>query len=74
MFVLISKLETLTETCSIEYYGLRKSTLSEVSKKNVGPILQPLDLRPGDTQSPLDLFSPSVKEVFKYPFLTVKKL
>ena len=31
------------ETCSIEYYGLRKRALSEVSRKNVGPILQPLD-------------------------------
>lgn len=62
------------ETCSIEYYGLRKRALSEVSRKNVGPILQPLDLRLGDTQSLLDLFSPSVKDVFKYPLLIVKKL
>lgn len=62
------------ETCSIEYYGLRKRALSEVSRKNVGPILQPLDLRLGDTQSLLDFFSPSVKDVFKYPLLIVKKL
>ena len=74
MCVLISKPEMLMETCSIEYYGLRKRALSEVSRKNVGPILQPLDLRLGDTQSLLDFFSPSVKDVFKYPLLIVKKL